>query len=350
MKLSKKIWLIALSQLLWFDCSTLIAHEGEHSAEVVLKDNVYTGNGSLQFLADSSWGSLEGGKNIGPTHGGVVIDKAGRIYVSTDAEHGILVYDAEGNYISSLGENLSGIHSMALGEENGKEFLYCAHLKGESPQGPGRFVKLALNGEEVLQIPNDQTGVIPGGLKGVTGVAVTNEGDIFLSCGYGSNLILKFNAEGKFLKHFGGKGKKKDLFKTPHGISIDTRFEEPRLLVADREKMRLVHYDLDGQFIAEYATHLRRPCAVSFHGEYCAVAELQGRVTILNQHGTPVAFLGDNPKKEQWAQFGVQPKAQKTGIFSAPHGLCYDEDGNLYVQDWNRTGRLTKLTWQRPSQ
>ncbi len=347
MTFSKRTWLAVVCCSLVTSLSSVIAHEGEHDSEVELMDDVYTGNGAFRFLANSSWGSLEGRKKIGPTHGGVVIDKSGNIYVSTDASHGILVYDAEGNYLKSLSKNLVGIHSMALREENGEEYLYCAHLKGKSSLGPGRFVKLTLDGEEVLQIPNDQTGEIPRGLKGVTGVAVTNEGEIFLSCGYGSNYILKFDAEGKFLHHFGGKGGKNHLFNRPHGISIDTRYEEPRLLVADREKMRLVHFDLEGKLIAEYATHLRRPCAVSFHGEYCAVAELQGRVTILDKQGTPVAFLGDNPKQEQWAKFGVLPEAQKKGIFSAPHGLSYDKDGNLYVQDWNKSGRLTKLTWQR---
>jgi hypothetical protein len=31
------------------------------------------------------------------------------------------------------------------------------------------------------------------------------------------------------------------------------------------------------------------------------------------------------------------------GIFTAPHGLSFDKEGNLYVEDWNQTGRVTKL-------
>ena len=75
-----------------------------------------------------------------------------------------------------------------------------------------------------------------------------------------------------------------------------------------------------------------------------AVAELKARVTILDKTGTPVAFLGDNPNKAQWANFGVPPQDQQLGIFTAPHGLSFDKAGNLYVQDWNKTGRVTKLT------
>ena len=117
-----------------------------------------------------------------------------------------------------------------------------------------------------------------------------------------------------------------------------------KLLVADRGKNRLVHLDLEGNWIGVHASNLRRPCAVSFSGDTLAVAELESRVTVLDKTGTPIAFLGDNPNKAQWADFGVTPEDQRLGIFTAPHGLSFDKAGNLYVQDWNKTGRVTKLT------
>jgi hypothetical protein len=39
----------------------------------------------------------------------------------------------------------------------------------------------------------------------------------------------------------------------------------------------------------------------------------------------------------------VAPTDWKAGVFTAPHGLCFDKAGNIYVQDWNATGRVTKL-------
>ncbi|MBA7661081.1 hypothetical protein ES703_69093 [subsurface metagenome] len=73
------------------------------------------------------------------------------------------------------------------------------------------------------------------------------------------------------------------------------------------------------------------------------MAELAGRVTILDGNGVPVAFLGDNPDQKQWANFKVPAGEMRDGIFTAPHGLSYDTEGNLYAQDWNATGRVTKL-------
>jgi len=59
--------------------------------------------------------------------------------------------------------------------------------------------------------------------------------------------------------------------------------------------------------------------------------------------------VGDNPNKKQWANFKVPVTDQKPGIFTAPHGLSFDKVGNLYVQDWNATGRVTKLVLVKPT-
>ncbi|HUR39476.1 MAG TPA: hypothetical protein VM222_08275, partial [Planctomycetota bacterium] len=29
--------------------------------------------------------------------------------------------------------------------------------------------------------------------------------------------------------------------------------------------------------------------------------------------------------------------------FTAPHGACWDSKGDLYVEDWNKSGRVNKL-------
>ena len=43
------------------------------------------------------------GKSLGPCHGGVVIDQAGNIYVSTDTDRGIVVYSAKGKFLRAFG-------------------------------------------------------------------------------------------------------------------------------------------------------------------------------------------------------------------------------------------------------
>jgi len=178
-----------------------------------------------------------------------------------------------------------------------------------------------------------------------TGVDVGPDGRIYVADGYGASVVHVFDKDRKYLKTIGTgpKGGGETGFWTSHGISVDKRFSPARLLVADRENKRLVHLDLDGKWLGVVASDLRRPCAMSFHGDVVAVAELQGRVVILDKSGKIVSTLGDNPDQKQWAAFKLEPAHWKDGIFIAPHGLTFDKDGNLFVQDWNFAGRFTKL-------
>lgn len=316
-----------------------VAHPG-HAPAIDgkgLDQQVRTGNGMYTFDTVPGWSKFPDGKPIGPTHGGIAVGKDGRVYVSTDSERGICVFSPSGAFEKSMALDCKGTHALTMREEGGTDVLYGAHLAGN------RIVKLDLDGKLLLQIPNDKTGIVAGGWGGLTGVAVAPDGTIFAAMGYGSNLIHQFDADGRLLKTIGGPGKGDGQFQTCHGIAVDSRFDPPRLLVADRENRRLVHLAMDGSFIGVASTFLRRPCAISIRGDLAAVAELEGRVTLIDKNGTPVAFLGDNPKKGEWANFGVAPEAWKEGIFTAPHGVAWDADGNLYVQDWNATGRVTRL-------
>jgi hypothetical protein len=66
-------------------------------------------------------------------------------------------------------------------------------------------------------------------------------------------------------------------------------------------------------------------------------------VTILDKDNVPVAFLGDNRDRKQWANYTVAPGEVSSAIFSAAHGCFIDKDANIYISDWNSTGRITKL-------
>lgn len=323
---------------------TTLAHAHDATAKAPGADTtgkpaVTTGTGAATYTTVPGWGAIPEKLNVGPTHGGVVVDKAGLIYMSSDSAEGIYIFTADGTLVKTIAKEFSGIHGLTIREENGTEFLYAAHLRG------AQALKLTLAGEAILKIPYPvESNAYPQG-KGYkpTAIAVAPDGSIFVSDGYGLSLIHKFDAAGKYIKTFGGKGKEDGKFMTSHGLAIDSRSGTPLLLVCDRENRRLVHLDLDGNFIAVIATDLRRPCAASILGDNIAVAELESRVVILGKDNKIVATLGDNPDKAQWAKFDIAPELWHEGIFTAPHGLSYDAKGNLYVQDWNKTGRLTKL-------
>jgi sugar lactone lactonase YvrE len=304
------------------------------------------GSGAWRFEVESGWAKVPANTNLGPTHGGIVVDKAGLIYMSTDGPLGILVFQPDGKFLRSIAPEFSGIHGLMIREEAGKEFIYAAHVTAS------QVVKLDLDGKAqwTIGVPKESgfynqpedTKKKPQAYR-PTAITVGPDGRIYVADGYGASVIHMFSAERKYLKTIGTKGEGDGQFKTCHGIALDTRSGQPLLLVCDRENKRLVHLDLEGKFVRTLTTDLRRPCAVSIRGDFAVVAELQGRVVITDKTGKVVATLGDNPDQKQWAQFKLAPEFWQDGIFIAPHGVAFDGSGNIFVQDWNYVGRLTKL-------
>lgn len=305
---------------------------------------VRMGSGAMTFDTVPGWGLGEDGKSVlGSTHGGVTVDKSGNIY--TTSSLGIFVFSPEGKVIRRfVGDKYNNIHDIEIREEGDAEFLFGArNVAGEG-------VKIhAETGDVVLRLGLDS---LPesSGLKlakwSPTAITVAKNGDIFLSDGYASNHIIKYDATGKYIKHFGEKGNGLKQFNTAHGMTLDTRYEPNRLLVCDRNhqpKGRLVHYDLDGNFIEEVITGLLMPTSAAVQGDYVSVPDLQGRVWILDKQNTIVAVLGYNADLPRRGAHGVTQENWIEGVFSGTHGSQWDKDGNLYVQDWNVSGRIMKL-------
>ena len=108
-------------------------------------------------------------------------------------------------------------------------------------------------------------------------------------------------------------------------------------------KGRLLHYDLNGEFIEEVVTGLGMPTSALVQGDYVSVPDLQGRLVILDKTNTIMSVLGFNPDPAKGGNFNVPQGQWIEGIFSGTHGSSWDKDDNLYVQDWNVSGRIMKL-------
>lgn len=302
---------------------------------------VRMGCGLMTFDTVPGWGLGEDGKSvIGPCHGGVVVDKTGNIY--TSANIGVFVFSPEGKVVRRfVGDQYANIHDMKIRDEEEGEFIYGA--RNANAEG----IKFnAETGDIVLKLPFPKESGLDLQKFSPTAIAVAPNGDIILSDGYASNHIFKFDKTGKYLMHFGTKGNDLKQFNTAHGMVLDTRYDPPRLLICDRNhqpKGRLLHYDLDGNFIAEVVTGLGMPTSAAVQGDYVSVPDLQGRVVILDKSNTIIAVLGHNPDPAKQVNFNVPQDQWKEGAFSGTHGSYWDKDGNLYVQDWNVSGRIMKL-------
>lgn len=308
---------------------------------------VRMGSGIMTFDTVPGWGLGADGKSVlGSTHGGVVIDKEGNIY--TSANKGVVVFSPTGDVVRTFIDDAhKEIHDMEIRDENGTEYIYGA--RNNAAEG----IKFrASDGEIVLHLPFPEESGLKLAKFSPTAITVAANGDIYLSDGYASNHVFKFDKNGRYLMHFGTKGNALKYFNTAHGMTLDTRYEPNRLLICDRNhqpKGRLVHYTLDGEFIEEVVTGLGMPTSVAIQGDYVSVPDLHGRVVILNRNNIIMAVLGFNPDPKKGGSFSIEQKDWIEGIFSGTHGSYWDKDGNLYVQDWNVSGRIMKLVRVRQS-
>lgn len=302
---------------------------------------VRMGTGIMTFDTVPGWGLRPDGKSaIGPTHGGVVIDKAGNIY--TSADQGVFVFSPEGKVIQSyLGGDYTRLHDMEIRDEGNGEFIYGA--RNANAEG----IKFnAASGEVVLRLKYPEESGLNLKAFNPTAITVAPNGDIYLSNGYASNHIFRYDKTGKYLSHFGTQGNGLKEFNTAHGMTLDTRYTPARLLICDRNhqpKGRLVHYSLEGEFIEEVITGLGMPTSVAIQGDYVSVPDLHGRVVILDKTNTIMAVLGHNPDPSKGGNYNIPQEQWVEGVFSGTHGSFWDKEGNLYVQDWNVSGRIMKL-------
>lgn len=309
---------------------------------------VRMGCGIMTFDTVPGWGLDENGKSyLGPTHGGVVVDKKGNVY--TSAEIGVFVFSPEGKLLRKfLGDEYTNIHDIEIRDEADGEFIYGARnaagegIKFNSETG-AIVLKLGIPAESGLKLTKWSP----------TAITVAPNGDIILADGYASDYIFKFDKTGKYLMHFGGeKGIGPKQFSTAHGMTLDTRYDPPRLLICDRNhtppgakepRGRLLHYSLEGEFIDVVITGLGMPTSVAVQGDFVSVPDLHGRLVILDKNNTIMAVLGHNPDPATRVNKNVPQDKWIEGIFNGTHGSYWDKDGNLYVQDWNVSGRLMKL-------
>ncbi len=301
---------------------------------------IVLGTGRHRYEWVSNWGALPTGKDYGNTHGGIVIDANERVFVNTDTADAVLTFDTDGRFLGSWGKDFAGgLHGMSIVRECDDEVLYLTHT------GRHEVVKTTLDGRVLLTFPfPDKAGVYKAPTEyQPTGVAVGPNGDVYIGDGYGKSWVHQYGADGGYIRSWGGPGSAPGQFQTPHGVLIDTRHNPPVLIIADRENGRLQIFDLDGKLFDMVTGILHRPCGAHLQGDDLVVPDLDGRITLLDKDNKLIAHLGENPNAALRANNGVDRAQWQDGLFLAPHSARWDDDGNLYVMDWNFRGRVTKL-------
>jgi hypothetical protein len=303
---------------------------------------------AVEFKAVADWLKLPDGRpQIGNMHGDIAVSSKGEVYVSVqDPQAGLQVYAADGKFLRNVPNAPNDLHGFVIRRQPDGEFIFGASLRGE------RILKIALDGTVAMTIPGS---AIPDEYKVrnarsgqlamlLTGMDVAPNGDLYVTDGYASDYIHRFDRTGKYLRSFGGK-KEPYSFNTLHKLAIDTRFQPARIIACDRANNRVVHLSLEGEFLGVVARDLLLPAAVTIDGDNAIIGELTGRVTILDKTGSVVARVGTNTETGVGTN-QVKPDQWRTGFLLSPHGVAINDRGDLFVAEFNTVGRVHRFNRQ----
>lgn len=318
------------------------------------------GEGEHRFRVFHQWPQLPDRFQWQTTHG-LAVDRDGFLYVIHEGradltDHpSIFVFDPQGRYVRSFGSQFQGGgHGIEVREEAGEQFLYvCAYQQVKA------FAKLDLQGSVIWEKRAPiQAGMYAAGEDSdpkriwgrdrfmPTNFAFLPDGDFLLADGYGSYYIHRFDKDGNWKSCFGGPGDGQGKFDTPHGIGIDARpGREPSVVVCDRAHHTLQLLSLRGEHL-QTLEGFGLPANIDTWQQWLVVPELYARVSILDAQHRVVVQLGDDSqriKADTKHQIRGNEQAWQPGRFVHPHDACFDADGNLFVAEWVRTGRVTKL-------
>ena len=308
----------------------------------------------------------------GWAHPGMATTSDGRIITCDSGHSEILIYSQEGDLLESWSGNFTDAHGLTIStsEEGGEDVLWIADNGSkrlaehsyEYPPGAdsqsGRVFRCNLNGTETLSLSQPDHPAYKSSRYSPTSIAINEiskggNGDIWVADGYGASIVHRFSKDGNYLDSIDGT-KGSGQFNCPHGIIIDWRKNNPELYVADRANGRIQVFDLDGNHLRTFGSDfMTTPSEFVLSGTKLIVAELEARLTVLDEGDQPIEYLfpddsaaGSEGWPNELSDSGIsrRPLSRLTPQkFNSPHGITTDEHGNIYVAEWLIGGRFTKL-------
>jgi DNA-binding beta-propeller fold protein YncE len=125
-------------------------------------------------------------------------------------------------------------------------------------------------------------------------VAFGPRGQVFVSDGYGSQRVVEFTAEGKFVRIFGGrKGSGDGEMAMVHGVAVDS---QGRVYATDSDNQRVVVFDAQGKFVKNIALPGRGGSFIAADGTFYVSDVNSGAVAVLkNDQLTDVIKVEGRP-------------------------------------------------------
>lgn len=268
----------------------------------------------------------------------VFVDKQDRVWVYTRAVPPVQVYDAAtGELLFTWGQEVFGKYLEGM-LAHGLKIDHRGHVW---LCDVGNHAVFELNQEgKILQILGTpgEPGCDATHFNKPTDMAITPEGHVFVTDGYGNARVVHFDEQGRYVGEWGRLGVKPGEFNLPHAIVIDS---QRRVYVADRNNARVQVFDETGKLLDVWQD-LVVPWGFCLTAEdhlwVCGCSPMPWRETdeVLSCPPKDQLFMRFDPSG-RLRQLWTVPKGvdgeERPGELNWVHGIALDSKGNLYACD-----------------
>ncbi|MFY0627117.1 MAG: 6-bladed beta-propeller [Reichenbachiella sp.] len=322
-------------------------------------DEEILGHGDYQYRMVRDWAKMDRMRYPLLNCHEMVMDRKGRLIMIGDhPENNVLVFDKAGKLIDYWGTSYPGGHGLSLSKEGEEDFLFLTDSgwfldkNGKWIKHAGRVAKTTTDGRVIFDIGHPMTMGIykPEDSFNPTEVAIGPNGDIYVADGYGMDYIIQYNANGEYIRHWGGHDNEDSNYnlKNAHGVAVDARDpKNPMLVCTSRSDNEFKFFTLEGKYIKTLKLpnmYVCRPVLddKNLYAGVCWSApkdkpfnwkEHTGFVTVLEGDKVVSNPGGTEPiyeKKKLQPSYQLDHKP-----FNHGHDVCIDEDKNLYICQWN---------------
>jgi streptogramin lyase len=284
---------------------------------------------AVDFRPVADFLKLPAGMKLGPCSG-VDLDSRGNLYVIQRQSPPVLCFDSTGKFLRSWGTQLigrdpdmQGAHGLRVDRD---DFVWIVDRERHLVR------KFDPSGQVLLTIGTDGSpGTRANQFNRPADLAFGPAGEIYVADGYGNSRVVKFDAQGKFLKTWGEKGTGPGQFDLPHSLAVGP---DGRVYVCDRYNWRIQIFDPAGVLQETWPDIVAAGIVFDAAGQLF-VSDGISKVMQLDRQGRIIKSWGKEPAELGLVkgQKVVPPITNPGGFRFAPHLIAADRQGNLYLAD-----------------
>jgi len=286
---------------------------------------------------------------------GIATNSQGDIYVVDQVNNRINIFDSDGDFLDRIGDQndseqikFNSPHGITI---DGHDNIYIADL------GNNRIVVLDSDGKLKFEFGSfcsaisgeycydpDEEGPLKigdGQFHAPYGITLDSQNNIYVT-DVTSSFVQKFDANGKFLKKWGGLGSSNNQLISPHGIGID----DDDVYVVDQINNRVQVFDSDGNWIYSFVNDsdkiffdLPRGLTIYKNIMYVTNGGTHHNIVAFNLTGVmPLFEFGSYCNMDDISECrdldGETGRLHRGDMqFDEPHDVTISNDGKIFVTD-----------------